>query len=507
MTQQGLAAPVGLRPLEVALDDSWNERVGLRRFEFVDQSVEACVFRNKVFVRTERPPRRPSEKLKEHPDADTAREAWERLVRRLVVDGFVEVECPPAEHSLRIVMEGPRPEDRHEYRVVGANVFVTFGQESAPSRGPRTLMLWSHEAALDEVRRNVDASRARGYVVTAEHAEAITTQNTRVGRSARRPIPAIERLPETRLEGLELARALANEGDARGLFALALLSDQPTDELRGQVFRGFEASIGQSIVLEFRHGFAFHATFRSSAPSNAPLAELLGAFCALPVAQTIRSVTLGEADQTPAEHSLGAPLKALVTSPIGPSLTALRLEPIDRNGRVLHVGDVSRLWKGLPSLESLSATFQEEWPSARPSKLGNVKHPSLRSLRLKIRRRTEVLPLTRMHLPQLTTLHLDIDRGADDEISLDDVDRVLAHAESLPLENVTFEGWFIPHVLEVLPEHAWIRRLQRLSLVADSGLGTPTELPALEQAISILEMIPSVAIRDDVSGELIWPGP
>lgn len=71
--------------------DQYNERVGLHRFEHGAKVVEACLFLNKTFVRRENPNRRPTEKLTEHPDLHTAREAWGRLVRKLIADGFVEV--------------------------------------------------------------------------------------------------------------------------------------------------------------------------------------------------------------------------------------------------------------------------------------------------------------------------------------------------------------------------------------------------------------------------------
>ncbi|MDP3238063.1 MAG: hypothetical protein Q8N26_35050 [Myxococcales bacterium] len=46
--------------------------------------------------------------------------------------------------------------------------------------------------------------------------------------------------------------------------------------------------------------------------------------------------------------------------------------------------------------------------------------------------------------------------------------------------------------------------MKRLRLIADDGMGLPMKMPALENALPILERIASVEVRDDALREPLW---
>lgn len=410
--------------------DTLNERFGPRRFKGPSETIDACLFRNRITVR------RGDGKALERawPDLETARERWHKLTREFLSTGHEEVRMPPDPRVRTLVLQ--RETTRLTLQTEGASIFETREPPLGfPTPAP-LYSLFSHEHALEEVEQLAQRYEASGY-------RRVADEQT-ISRQPRAVLPGPDRV--------------AGEPQVR--------------------------TRARSVVLDL-------AEARGDWSS---LADLIQTWGAQRDAKKIREVVL-RADATLDDHSLAPALDALASSPVGPRLLGLCLEPADSEGRPLPLGDVSRAWQRFPKLERLKLDCDARGQTT----VGTLDLPRLQELRVVLNQPEHLRAITKTKAPRLASVRVEFTNGFGSRGA--DARALWRWLGSLKLKTLELEGPFIPTVVEWLDESPWLAGLRRLELIANNGLGEPMDWPSLEPAPSVLAKIPAVVIRDSARAQ------
>lgn len=218
------------------------------------------------------------------------------------------------------------------------------------------------------------------------------------------------------------------------------------------------------------------------------LAELIDEFTQQPLARGIHTVEL-RADAQLDDHSLADALEVLGKSSIAKKLKGLRLAPADTEGRGLPLGDVSKAWVSLPAIESL----QLDCSGPGKTKLGTLTFPRLKALEVRLSQPEHLRALLSLKAPRLKALSLHF----EDRVTPERVREVWRFAGALKLDSLTLMGSFVPDLVPLITRSTWVKKLKRLELVSNNGLGTPMRWPALDAVKKALASVREVILRDD----------
>ncbi len=213
---------------------------------------------------------------------------------------------------------------------------------------------------------------------------------------------------------------LIGHGDARGEIAALHLAGQSAQAKRalGAHMHELCGIDSGKLVLEFRHGFAVHATIWIERDAPDLLEDVTRQFLVSPMARFVESLRFGLAGQGD-ENDWAPTIHAVASSPRAPHIRALYFNHYDSDDGELSwtpYGDFSGVWDKLPALEVLHVR------SGAGGTLGATALPNLRTL---IREsgglgQAEIDELLAIRAPKLE--HLEIwfgaaNYGAEGELS------------------------------------------------------------------------------------------